>query len=241
MDPISIAIITGIISSVGAAAILGAAGYSPRAMRWVKRWFWGTKFVVLGPPASGKTSFYNFLRHDQFADSFPTRTTLEVTEFNPFLVDKGGDFKLDVSKGFDVPGDLLPQQQAEIAIREAPATLILWTSLTDVNAKEWLASFCLYLNRSLLENRRFAKRLKCLAVVMNKSDEATPVIIDQRRKDFESVVSNTLRPALGDNIDRVSVLTCTLLKSKGGEKAANNVLLTIANSLVKAKRLTRRR
>src|SRR5690349_1771662 len=102
MDPITIVILTGIISTVGAAAILGAAGYSPRAMRWVKRWCWGTKFVVLGPSESGKTSFYNFLRHDQFADSFPTQSTLHVTEFNPFLVNKGGDFKLDISKGFDV-------------------------------------------------------------------------------------------------------------------------------------------
>ena len=239
MDPITLAILIGLITTVGGAAILGAVKYSPRAMKRMKRWFLGTNFVILGPPGAGKTSFINYLRHNHFADVYPTTRTLTVDEIGSFPVDKGGDFKLEVSNGIDTPGDLPLKDQIGVIISKRPQTLILWTALTDPDAEDWLASICLSLNQRLLEDRTMAKKLKSLTVVMNKKDEVTDEQIKERDKRFHSIIANTLRPALGDNVDKISIIPCTLLMAKGGEKAANTVLLTIISSLIKAKPLTK--
>lgn len=241
MDPFTFAIITGIIATLGGAVIIGAAQYSPRLMRRVKRWFLGTNFVILGPRKAGKTSFLNYLKLNQLADVYPTNSTLKITETGSFTVDKGGDLSLEVSEGFDTPGDLSTKDQLDVAIRERPETLILWTSLTDPKAGEWLASTCLHLNNRLLEDPAMAKRLKSLTVVMNKQDEVSDNLVAERKKEFESIISKTLRPAFEDNVDKVAILPCTLVRDKGGEKAGNAVLLNIASSLIKAKPLTRRR
>ena len=241
MDPFTAAILAGIIATVGATAILGAVKYSPRAMRWVKRWFLGTEFVILGPSLAGKTSFLNYLKHDQFADIYPTKGTVRVTKINSFSANKGGDFNLEVSEAFDTPGTLDVDDQIGIVIKEKPETLILWTSLTDPKAAVWLSSICLYLNNRLLEDQALAKKLKSLTVVMNKQDEVADDIIKEQKDKFHSIISKVLRPAFGDNVDKVSILPCTLVKANGGEKAANNVLLTIASSLIKAKPLARRK
>src|SRR6478672_3087144 len=137
MDPLTLTILGGLASSIGAAALIGLAAKSPRLMRLLKRRFLGRHFLVIGPKRTGKTSFYNFLRNDQFADTVPVRETLDVSDRMSFEVDRGGDLKMDISAAFDIPGELPPKLQVDLAAQKHPQDLIFFLSLADDSSEPW--------------------------------------------------------------------------------------------------------
>lgn len=237
MDPLSITIVGGLIAGLGVAATLAAARNSPSIMAAVRRYFIGLDFLVVGRPRSGKTSFYNYLRFDRLADEHPTKRTRRLSDKWAFDVDRGGDIKLRIKSAFDIPGELPPSDQAKLITRRAPQVLIVFVSAHDDGAIPWLREFLQSLSLELSTEVQLIKRLRSLTIVANKTDLVDDDAVEAVLEEARGEVTASLFSVLGRNERLVDVLPCSLLRSAGGEKAGNNVVLTVVEALKATRRL----
>jgi GTPase SAR1 family protein len=238
LDPVTLAIISTIIGGIITAVIIDVARHSPKVMTWVKLYFLGLDFLVVGHDDAGKTSFYNYLRFDQFADQYPTKDTTNISEIKPFNIDKGGDLQIPIKKAWDIPGSLNPSEQAELLVKERPKVLIIFISADYPKASQWLRSFLISLREVLFNNARVSSKLFSLTVVLNKVDkipdkaDREQLIIETRR-----TINEILQPLLMSNVRLIDIVECTLYSSKGGEKSANEIILSAVDAIRKKQRL----
>lgn len=242
MEPFSFAIITGIIAGIGTAGIIYLFERSPKVRAWFKRIFIGLDFLVVGDDGVGKTSFYNFLQHNEYADNFPTKHTLEISDKMSFNVKKGGDLEFQVRRAFDIPGPLSPQEQVNQICKRDPEVLIVFLSAdkTETNMSQWFRAFLKSLSNSLVTDRKLSDKLKCMIVVLNKVDLISNDEKNKRLKKIESLIDELLKPVLGKNVRLIDVYPCTLYKEHGGEKAANQIVLSIVDAIKIKQRLVRK-
>lgn len=237
MDPLTIAIVGGFIAGLGVAGSIALARRSGRVMGWFKRYFLGLEFLVVGHPRAGKTSFYNYLQFGRFADEYPVRPTLRVSDRMRFDVDKGGDLKFSVASSFDIPGELPPPEQVRMIRRRRPQALIVFTSADDPEAVSWLGMLLEDLTIVLAQDRQLARKLRSLTVVVNKRDTVDSEQFDSLVASTRSTVYDRMKKVLGKNVNLVDVVPCTLLRKGGGEKAANEVILAVVESMQLRRRL----
>lgn len=237
MDPLTIAILGGLIAGLGVSAAIAFARRSTRIMAALKRYFLGLEFLVIGHEHAGKTSFYNYLIFDKLADEYPVRPTRTVSPKFSFDVDKGGKLQLRVASAFDIPGELEPSVQVEIIKKRLPGALLIFLSMDNLEFVEWLQIFLSELKRMLAVDLQLAKKLKSLTIVINKTDMYNDVEKQKALQSVNETVNNVLESILGKNKNLVEVVACTLIRNKNGEKAANEVLLAVIESYHNTKRL----
>jgi GTPase SAR1 family protein len=248
VEPATILIILGILEKIaagaGAGAILAFAGRSPQAMLWLKRYVLGSNILIVGHARAGKTSFYNYLRHGQLAETLPTQRTDTVETTRSYSI-KLGDKVVDISTSLDIPGDLPIGDQIEVIQRKQPhAILVFLSPLSRENLKTevewlpaelWLRIFIQQFRILLERDPQLAKKLACLRIVLNKSDLVAQQELTAKCDQLHSILSKEL----GQAFDTVlaPIFPCTLMKDKGGELAANTVTLELISCLKKRKKL----
>lgn len=240
MDPLTLTVLGAFLGGLGVAGALALARRSPRVMRLFKRYFLGLEFLVVGHGQAGKTSFYNYLWYNRFADEYPARKTLIVSDRMAFDVDKGGDLKMSIASAFDIPGELPVDGQVRMTRERLPVVLIVFTSIDNVEALNWLRAFLLELRTAMATDRGLAKRLRALTVVVNKVDKKAQAEVTQVIAQHKETVYETLTPVLGKNVRLVDVVSCTLRRDSGGERAANEVILSVVESVQLTRKLVPR-
>lgn len=242
MDPFTLAILSTILGGIATAAIISLAQRSPRVMAWFKRYFLGLKLLIVGPKRSGKTSFYNFLKHDYFADQRGTNKTKEVIEIKSFDVNKGGELNLPIKKALDIPGQLNTLDQADLMRQETPQAIIIFTAVDNANpsCSQWLRSFLIDLRDVLDKNVSVSSNLVSLTIVLNKIDLVSEQESDRLISEMQNIVDDTLRPLIQNNVRLIDVIPCTLYKKAGGERTANTIVLSVVEAVRKNQRLVHR-
>lgn len=212
-------------------------------MRWS-----GRKFLILGPPRSGKTSFLSFLEYLILEPEKITAPTLKVDEGGDRILRLGPERNLilRVRKPRDVPGQM-PIHQIQYIEDYAPHCIVIvldatkfWGVPASESSLEWLEQFCLHLDILLLRNKKVIRKLRAMTVVVNKWDKITAKDKEDDRTNralFESYVRDILDKSLhnqfytkgGPNV--IDVLPCALVRSALGEGLARGLVQSIALAL----------
>jgi len=243
MDPATALIILGILQKIavgaGVAALLKLAAKSPEAVRWLRRYVLGSNILVVGQARAGKTSFYNYLKHGEFADTHPTEPTDRVSKPMRFPVNRGADLQFNVSKAFDIPGDLPVSEQIDIVRRKRPKALMIFLSPLRENvegwlpADEWFGQFTAQLRSLLVLDHKVAKHLRCLKVVLNKIDAINDADREQLLDKLHGILEEEWGKLFTTRLKNVKVIPCTLRKDKGGELSAKVIVLELVSCLRK--------
>lgn len=241
------AVIAGLLVAAATPAINIFYKSFPKIIRNLKRKLVGQSFLVVGPPQVGKSSFLKFVIDHDFADTHPLQPTVGRPRDNqPFTIDEGANFKMDVRKNIDFPGELNIDRQLDLIKRCNPNALIIFTVALPYNWKgkrydpeQWLSEFLEGLNAVILTNQGVRKNLRSITVVINKKDQVKDDIIDQKDKKFKQLIKEQLGQSLGGNAEKIPVIPCTLYKRHDGEKFGNAVKIAMLAQLRNKKALAR--
>lgn len=150
MDPFTLALLAGFLATTGGSIAVTLIITSPRLMRLVRRRIRGSNVVILGNRGAGKTSFWNYIRNDQFADTRGTLSTVLPRPLGAISIDKGDDLRLDLKPTEDLPGEWRVDAIGEAIRRQRPELLLVLVALDDAAAVAWFREFCASLNLLLL-------------------------------------------------------------------------------------------
>lgn len=231
MDPVTVTIVTGALGGLGTSGVLYVLGRWPKFMRTVERKFKGTRLGIVGPPQAGKTTFLNYLRHGKFGDEYPVLPTTRRSRAFSFNVDVGGDLRFPVREVYDIPGEYSPNEQVAHIRKTGPEALLILVGLDSSRKWDWFVAYLDRLKIALEHEWSIIQRLRCVVVVLNKSDLITARDRKEAIAHAEAVVNEKLTPILQKNVSRVKVVPCTLLRSQGGERSAGAVLLLLLHLL----------
>jgi hypothetical protein len=218
----------------------------PKLADYGKMLFSGRKFLLLGPPRSGKSSFLQFLEYLVLEPEKRTMQTVRIERGDDRVLKLGPDGRLilRIRKPRDVPGQE-PNLQVEYVREYAPHCVVVVLDVTTFDSgKNWFDEFCQGLDFELLRNPKVAKKLKSLIIVMNKWDKITEIVTEQEDKEYRKIFESELRGILdarfrnpfygpgGDN--RVEVVPCCLVSGTVlGRRLANQLVQSVALSLTR--------
>ena len=149
-----------LIVALSMSALGCLAKQSPKIMTWIRAKIYGSSYITVGPSYSGKTSFYNFLKHDSVAGDFKPVRTLEVITHDAFEVNKECDTHGKVSGATDLPGTLLFSEQVTEITNRKPEALLVFVSLERPEDIDWLRTFFITLSKALPQHSEVRKQFK---------------------------------------------------------------------------------
>jgi hypothetical protein len=210
----------------------------------------GRKFLILGPPRCGKTSFLNFLEYLILEPEKTTGPTVGVTRGRDTVLRLGPNrsLTLRVRKPRDVAGQR-PINEIQYIEDYAPHCIVVvldaskfWGVAASESSLEWLEEFCRHLDVLLLRSRKVAKKLKAMTVVLNKWDKIPAKDPDDdkvNRQLFETYVREILNKTLHnsfytkDGANVIDIIPCVLVKSRLGNVPASSLVQSIALALAR--------
>ena len=223
----------------------------PKLTDYGKMLWSGRRFLILGPARSGKTSFVQFLEYLILEPEKPTASTVRVVQREDKILRLGpdGNLTLRVRKPRDVPGQD-PIFQIEYIKDYAPhcivivldATKFFGTPASD-SALDWFRRFCTLLNVLLTTDKKVAKKLKSMTIVMNKWDKIAAAEADvDDDKEYQKIYQSYVRDILDDSLKNpfyakggatsIDVIPCALVSDTPFKDAlARQLVQSIALSL----------
>jgi hypothetical protein len=224
----------------------------PRVTDYGKMLWSGRRFLILGPPRCGKTSFLNYLEYLILSPQRPTPTTVGVHKGKDRILKLGpeGRLILRIRKPRDVPGQL-PIHQIPYIEDYVPHCIVVVLDATTFfgvppadSSLEWLRQFCLHLDILLTSNKKVAKKLKSMTVVMNKWDKIAAAAkqnarnVKEVQEAFEAEVRKIIDTSLHNQfyvaggVRAINVLPCCLVSNTAeGESLARELVQSVAMSL----------
>jgi hypothetical protein len=213
------------------------------------RMLWsGRRFLILGPPRCGKTSFLNFLEYLILEPEKTTPPTVIVDKREDVVLKLGpqGNLILRVRKPRDVPGRE-PIHQMQYIKEYLPHCIVIVldaTKFAGVPDQEsslvWLSQFCAHLNILITSNKKVAKKLKAMTVVLNKWDKV-PAQDEADDKANREIYDWYVREALDNNLKNtfyikggpnpIDIVPCVLVRSRLGDAPARELVQSIALAL----------
>jgi hypothetical protein len=211
----------------------------------------GRRFLILGPARCGKTSFLNFLEYLILEPEKETPPTVKVDKGRDVILKLGPERNLilRVRKPRDVPGQE-PIHQMQYIAEYLPHCIVIvldatrfWGVPAQQSSLEWLDQFCAHLNILLTSNRKVAKRLKAITVVLNKWDKvpANSEADDEgNRQIYDEYVRDTLNDKLKNSFyskggpTPIDIVHCALVKSRLGDAPARQLVQSIALALARS-------
>jgi hypothetical protein len=251
MDPFSWAAVYLVLQFVGGAAasivvtsvITKMVSNTPAATSWFRRRFFGAEVAVVGQAQSGKTSFYNWARLNQFPDKVPPLKTTERRENKRFSKVINEDYKLDVSVSFDIVGDDAQSTQVGFLFSRSPTILLVFLDSSDPAHQDWLRGILWeiksHLKRpeALAGNAKFAKNLFGFQIIVNKLDKvAGSATSDQIKQGISSIVNAEMAEVVDEPAKKIDVLVGSLYSTSGGEVFGNEIVI---RSVARAMKKTR--
>src|SRR5262245_28184548 len=200
----------------------------PKLADYGKMLWSGKTFLILGPARSGKTSFLDFLEYLILEPEKTTSVTVGVHKGANKILKIGPDksLTLRVRKPRDVAGQAAIHEIAHVK-DYTPNCIVIVLDATKFfnvpepdNALDWLRQFCGHLDILLGSNKKTAKRLKSMIVVMNKWDKVAAVTKDsQDEKEYRDLYVSYVRDVLDNTlhnefytkggIGNVDIVPCT--------------------------------
>jgi len=246
MDPVTAGMLLYIMQSAAAVPVTILVGYliknSPKVLAWFKRRLLGRNILVLGHSRAGKTSFYYYLKENLFATTHKYPRTSKAMKMGSFTVDKKGGTRFDVSRGLDVSGELPISLQIEYIKQKKPeAILIMLSPLSReegigaaeewLPATQWLSDFVDHFRQTIANDREVRKKLRVMLVILNKSDLVSPEMAERICGELRGIIQRELKELVGERTKDIKVIPCTLRREKGGELAANTVIVELISCL----------
>jgi hypothetical protein len=220
----------------------------PKITDYGRMLFSGRRFLILGPPRCGKTSFLNFLEYLILEPEKLTPPTVKIDKGQDVILKLGEqrNLILRVRKPRDVPGQA-PIHQMQYIEEYLPHCIVIvldatrfWNVPAQESSLEWLDEFCARLNILLTSNQKVAKKLKAMTIVLNKWDKviASGQAVDKEyREIYEEYVRDTLDEKLKNKFyskggpNPIDIVECSLVKSQLGDGPAKQLIQSIALAL----------
>ena len=203
----------------------------PKITDYGKMLWSGRKFLILGPARSGKTSFLDFLEYLILEPEKPTPVTVGVHKGANKVLRIGPDksLTLRVKKPRDVAGQAAIHEIQHVRDYTPHCIVIVldatkfWGVPDSENALDWLRQFCGHLDILLRNNKKVAKNLKSMTVVMNKWDKIAEAAKSREdEKEYRALYQSYVRDVLDSSLHNE-------LYSKGGESAVDIVPCTLVS------------
>jgi GTPase SAR1 family protein len=223
----------------------------PKITDYGKMLWSGRQFLILGPARSGKTSFFTYLEDQLLEPEKTTSVTVGVHKGDNKILRIGPDKSLilRVRKPRDVAGQA-PIHQIEHIKDYTPNCIVIVLDATKFfgvpaadSALEWLRQFCGYLDVLLNSNKKIAKKLRSMIVVMNKWDKiAAETKNADEEKEYRELYQLYVREILDNNlhnsfyikdgINNIEIISCALVShTRFGTSLAKQLIQSIALSL----------
>lgn len=209
----------------------------PAGISWVSDYVRGVNLLIVGPSASGKTTFSDYLVYGLLDPEADHITTLEEEKSPVFTIEvgKNNTLKLKVRKLLDEPGQIGPVAHANLVKTQRPHAIlvILDVSETAEYLKAWVGEFCENLERVLREDKRLVKKIRSFIVVLNKKDK---VSIENhfisRKKTVKKSVVDGLGPVLGRQQSKtIPIMPCVSVLTEHGTTLIDSVISTLAKQV----------
>lgn len=194
----------------------------------------GKTVFVTGLGGSGKTTFINYLQYGFFDDEAKYTKTLEASSTKTFSVSIGNrsSLQLNVKRAVEIPGQMYPEQVAQLAKKYNPKCILLFADLCrpDISIK-WIKEFC----RSFEHEWRGIRdnSLQSLSIVLNKADKMN--MAESQYKSCELDV-HTVIETLGFSLgkmpkSKVQIYPCSLVTNSEGTKLVDRIIRQMALDL----------
>jgi len=203
---------------------------------------WGSEFILVGPPESGKTSFLNLMSEDLYADETPTFKTDDVQKSNDFIAVKVGEQEISVGALIDTPGEHSFETLVENISENDVGNVVIWCGHEDFQSGDkarglnWLKRFLVHLNGYFL-NEEVKAPITSILIVLNKKDLVTAEEKVENENLARQAIQDELGKTLGRNILKIPVVSCTLLKRENGKASAEEVFGKLATRIKSKKPL----
>ncbi len=211
---------------------------APAGIAWVSTYIRGATILIVGPSASGKTSFSDYLNYGILSPISHHITTTEETSSPTFAIDIGNNstLKLRVRKTLDEPGQIGPMAHAKLVKQHRPHAIfiVLDAKKPQADINEWASEFCENLERIIHESPPVRRKIKSIIVCINKRD----VLNDEN--EFQLIVDNLrtlltekLRTIIGEQkAKQIPILPCvSVLTQNYGSTLADAAIAKLAKDL----------
>jgi GTPase SAR1 family protein len=226
---------------------------------WVKKkyrtWRHGKTVLILGPARVGKTNLFYYLLYKILNPVEETEITTDITSHRtePKTLKIGEGLSVIIKKPLDASGHVSAFRQVQDVEKYKPHCIVIVVDATAFykggsereNSLAWLREFCQHIDVSLSTNRKIARQLKSMFVVVNKWDriaaqdkydgednkETWELYELEVREILEGRLNNPFYKKGGNKIIRV--LPCTLVElTPPDDSLAKRVRQSIVQSLI---------
>ena len=200
--------------------------------------FWrGTKLLVLGPGASGKSSFIDCLSDGELrAPTDEHRATAGIKPHPAVTLDIGADKRLifRVKSIHEVAGQgnsALHHANMIATLRAKSVVVLLDFSAQGLNRIEWFRMFCDHLCSALKKNTLDINRIRTFIICLNKFDlvKADDDAFNAARGEVRREMMDRLHGALSvEQIKSIRIMPCICIRTEHGKTFINDVIVALA-------------
>jgi signal recognition particle receptor subunit beta len=210
---------------------------APAGVERLSTYFKGKTIMIVGPVASGKTTFLNYLQAEVFLPAHGHVTTLAPDETKPYQVSIGTNqsVKVTVKTTVDMPGQYTATQLANAAVAKRPHAFVIVLDLTNADSPGWFEEFCIRLDQGWQNARRRRNRLRSVVVALNKTDLVDdPTISDQETR-YREIASRHWTAARGPHMDDVVFMPSVMVQNPAGASSVDAIVVRLVKALEKRK------
>lgn len=203
----------------------------------------GKTLMVIGPRASGKSTFLNYVRYGVFQHEQDAQSTYRPQNIQDFRLAIGQDKALTVSirKAIDIPGQWNSKDLADDVFERRPHALVVMLDLSapleDPNDSRstaiWLRQFCTEAEVRAHASKARKNRLRVIVVVLNKADLVSDEEFAEKRQVFEKIIDNGWKTARGQHHADPIFRRCVAVKNQDGTQWIDSILVDIGTGLVR--------
>lgn len=227
----------------GGEALAGKALYeigkriAPQGLSWGWGKLTGKDLLFLGPSASGKSCFWEYLRFGILPEQVehdPTFRQLDKSMFK-ITLGKDGELKMTFRTTSDTVGHVGPIGHANLFIDHPPhaALIFLDNEKAQSTGTKWVRQFCTRLESVFDEEPKAKKKLRVMMVILNKRDALTEAEFKQRRDAVKKALADNLKNVFTRQfVNRIPILPCISVETDQGSKLADRVIERLAKRLV---------
>lgn len=193
----------------------------------------GKTIMIVGPSASGKTTFLNYLRAEVFLPVQPPESTLAPNETKPYEVHLGTNqtVTVTVKTTVDVPGQYTAIQLATEAFARRPHGLVVVLDLTNPDSSDWFEEFSTRLDQKWQGVRRRRNRLRAVVVAMNKADLIDDAAIAEQEAEYRRIAQRHWRSARGSTMDDIIFMRSIMVQTPAGTSLVDALVVKLVTAL----------
>ncbi|WP_405070345.1 hypothetical protein OG558_12360 [Kribbella sp. NBC_01510] len=208
---------------------------APAGLRLVRSWLRGQTVLIVGPGASGKTTFLQYLQFGIFLHEQEHQKTYHALESPRFNLALGPNKNLNVSikTAVDLPGQ--DADITDIVVAQRPHAMVVILDCASKAKREesakWLTEFLQLLDQRWLGKSTKKNRLRTMIVVMNKIDKLSGAWDSKFERPYRQAFDLHFKAARGPLMPDIKFRQCVMVESSDGTKWVDAVLIDLATGL----------